>query len=244
MNNTTKQTLRISLNVFVIILIISGVISQVFSGILVGRGLITFLYFTTQSNLIVALYSAILIYYDIKKKELPRVLQVFHHLAVVATTLTFFVFALFLGPYIKTASYFYSLQNLALHNFGPIIALVVYLLCEYDAPKIVRPLALLSPLSYMLTTYILYFSGVRFAPHELPYFFLEYMTYGWLRINFPSFGILYWWILIILIIFGISHLIFFLQKKSQTNNKLIPLTSLLFVCFSLFFIVINTIMKL
>lgn len=244
MNEATKRTTRLVLNVVLIVLVIGGIISQSLSSIIVSKGGISFLYFTTQSNLIMAMFSLILIYFDLKQKPIPRHLAVFHHIAVVATTLTFLVFALMLGPFLNMPSYFYSLQNLALHNFGPIIAIVVYLLYDYEVPKKAKPLALAAPLSYMFVTYLLYFSGVRFTPNKLPYFFLEYMTYGWLRIDFPNFGILYWWILIILLIVIISNLVYFLKKKAQTNPKVIYISAIILFCLSLTFIVINTIIKL
>ena len=244
MNEATKRTIRLILNGLLVVLVTSGIISQAVSSIIVGSGAISFLYFTTQSNLIMVGLSLVLIYFDLKRKPLPRFLQIFHHLAVVATTLTFLVFALMLGPFLDLATYFYSLQNIALHNLGPILAIIVYLLYAHETPKSVKLLALIGPLSYMFVTYLLYFSGVRFHPYELPYFFLEYMTYGWLRIDFPNFGILYWWVAIILLIFIISYLVYLLKRKAQTNSKVIYISASTLFVLSLTFIVINTIMKL
>lgn len=244
MNATNKRIIRLVLNAFLIVLITSGIISQTLSGLLVSRGPISFLYFTTQSNLIVALLALFLIFYDIKEKARPKAVQIIHHIAVVATTLTFLVFSLMLGPYIEKANYFYSLQNIALHNLGPIIALIVYLLYDDDLSPNVRLLALISPFSYMIVIYLLYFSGVRFTPYELPYFFLEYMTYGWLRIDYPNFGVLYWWILILLLIVGISYVLYYLREKARQNHVVIYICGALLLCFALMFISINTIMKL
>lgn len=233
-----KRTYRLILNILLVILVTAGIISQAFSGAF-GHGGITFLYFTTESNLVMAVVSLVLLYFDLRKKELPVFLKVFHHIAVVAVTLTYLVFAFILAPFFEMPTYFYSFQNIVLHNLGPILAIIVYLLYEHETPKIARLLSIVSPLSYLGATFILYFAGVFFPPNGLPYFFLEYMTYGWLRIDYPNFGVIYWWVLIILIVFVISASIYYLKRKAQNNNKVIYITSGVLLGLSILFIILN-----
>lgn len=244
MTNEKMRFVRISLNSVLIVLVIIGVIMQSTVGLLGAPGFRSFLYYTTQSNLIMALLSAFLIYYDFKKREPTIAIKVMHHIAVTAVLLTFTVFALMLGGYIENTRYFYSIQNLTLHNLAPIIAVFVYLLYDYKLPRYTVPLALISGVTYMLFTYILYFSGVNYGTHGFPYFFLDFKTYGWLTINWPSFGILYWWVLIIIFMYTMSGCLVYLRNKTR-KYKQIPLFTLsVLLCLALIFIVINIIIWL
>lgn len=244
MKSLTKKEISIALKIITIVLVVVGVIAQTFNSLLVSRGLTSFLYFTTQSNVILGVTMGLLLFFELKNKEKPRWLIIFSHIAVSAVFLTFIVFSLFLGPFITGIKYFYSIQNLALHNFAPICGIIAYLLMEEDIPKVARPLALISGISYAIVTYILYFAGVSFGKYELPYFFLDFNTYGFLRINFPDFGVVYWWILIAIFLYGISVLLMFIRKLAHKNEK-VPLTSFIFLSvLATIFIVFNIIIKL
>ncbi len=244
MTNAKMRIARISLNSVLIVLVVIGVIMQTTSGLLVTPGFRSFLYYTTQSNFIMALLSALLIYFDLKKREPSIVIKVLHHIAVTAVLLTFIVFALLLGGYIENARYFYSIQNLTLHNLAPIIAVFVYLLYDYKLPPYTVPLALISGITYMLFTYILYFSGVNYGAHGFPYFFLDFKTYGWFTVNWPSFGILYWWILIVVFMYTMSVSLVYLRNKTRKYKRIPLFTLIALLCLALIFISINIIIGL
>jgi len=243
----TKRQLRIILKIIIIVFVIIGVIAQQFIGFLSGRGYSAFLYFTTQSNIILAITALILLIYDIKGIKNPPALVSFHHIAISAILLTFIVFSLFLGPFIPSVSYFYSPGNLTLHNLVPILGLVNYLLEEDKMPpKYVRSLALISGLTYLIATYILYFSGANFGLYEFPYFFLNFKELGWLTLDFANmrFGIIYWWIIIIIFLYGISALTYNIKQKSTSNPKLALNVFIFLFALAVLFTTLNVIIKL
>lgn len=216
--NITKKNLRLVLRITIIVMVIAGVIGQYFSGILVDKGWTSLLFYTTQSNLLVAATYLFLLIYELKDKKTPRLILIFEHIAVSATTLTFIVFALFLGPYIANVRYFYSLQNLTLHNLVPIFSIITYLIGKDTGQKRIIPFALISGFSYLIFAYLLYFLKIPFGSFEFPYFFMDFNQYGWLRIQGINFGVIYWWITIALYymesVFYSSN-----SKKKQSIQK-------------------------
>jgi hypothetical protein len=242
--NITKKNLRLVLRIAIIVMVIVGVIGQYFSGILVDKGWSSLLFYTTQSNLLVAATYLFLLIYELKDKKTPRLIIIFEHIAVSATTLTFIVFALFLGPYIANVRYFYSLQNLTLHNLVPILSIITYLIGKDTGQKRIIPFALISGFSYLIFAYLLYFLKVPFGSFEFPYFFMDFNQYGWLRIQGINFGVIYWWITIALLLYGISFLLFKLKEKT-INLKKVPLyVFIILLAFAILITLINIIIKL
>lgn len=240
----TQRTLRISLQIAIILMVIAGVIGQYLSGILVDRGWSSMLFYTTQSNLLMAATFVALLIYDLKGKETPRFIVIFEHIAVSATTLTFLVFALFLGPYIEKAGYFYSLQNLTLHNLVPILSIVMYLIGKNKGGKHIILFALISGFSYLAFAYILYFFHVPFGRFDFPYFFMDFKTYGWFRIDGINFGVVYWWITIAFLLYGISILLYKLKDKNSVHPKYSLYIFFILIVFAISITTINIIMKL
>ncbi|MFA5486088.1 MAG: hypothetical protein WC275_03275 [Bacilli bacterium] len=247
MEIVNKRSFSITLKVITIFLVIIGVAFQNFTPFLAGRGHVAFLYFTTQSNIIVGIVIFILFIYELKGKEIPPFLSAFHHIAISAILLTFLVFSLFLGPFIPMVSYFYSPSNVLLHNLVPILAIFNYLLAKEELPKpYVRYLALISALTYMIATYILYFSGVSFGKYEFPYFFLNYKESGWLKVDFVNmrFGVIYWWIIICLLLLTISVSLYHFKRESKVNEKLPLKIFIILFSSSIIFSLLNVIIKL
>ncbi|MGI6735008.1 MAG: hypothetical protein ACOX3C_02330 [Bacilli bacterium] len=246
MENNEKRIISIILKFGVIVVAIVGIISQQLHGLLIYTGYVPFLYFTTQSNIIIAICMIFLLYFDFANKEVPRALLIFEHISVTAVTLTFLVFAIILAPFIPALDrrYFYSLQNLTLHNAAPILAIVHYLYDDNrDIPKYAKPLGLLSGIIYVIFVYIVHLAGGNFGATEFPYFFLDYKSFGWLTISEGKIGILYWWAVIILLLYGISSALYYLKVKSGAKKK-IPVTTFASLIFlATIFIIINIIIK-
>ncbi len=204
------------------------------------------MYFTTQSNIFIALCMGLLLYYDFAEKPVPTVILILHHISVTAVTLTFLVFAIFLGPFIPelSVSYFYSVQNLTLHNIVPLLAIGQYLYDDNrDIPDYTKYLGLLSGVIYVIFVYIVHFLGGNFGATLFPYFFLDYKTFGWLTISEGKIGILYWWIVIILLLLGISLLLYYLKKKSAERKNIPAAIFNSLIILAVIFIIINIIIK-
>ena len=80
MKKLTLKTVRISLKIAIIVSVIIGVLFQNFSGLLVSKGIVSFLYYTTQSNIILAITLGLLLYYEFKDLVPPKWLRTFHHI--------------------------------------------------------------------------------------------------------------------------------------------------------------------
>ncbi|OQC49540.1 MAG: hypothetical protein BWX57_00863 [Tenericutes bacterium ADurb.Bin024] len=247
METKKKRTINIILKISIIVAAIIGIISQQLHGLLIYTGHVPFMYFTTQSNILVAVCMGILLYYDLTEKEVPRWVLIFQHITVTAVTLTFLVFAIFLGPFIPDLSvgYFYSVQNLTLHNIVPILAISQYLYDDNrDIPKYAKYLGLSSGFIYVIFVYIVHLCGATFGATEFPYFFLDYKEFGWLTINEGKIGIIYWWIVIILLLLGISALLYYLKKKSAERKNIPVAIFNSLIILSIIFIIINIIIKI
>ena len=247
MDRINTRSVRITLKILIVLFVIVGVIYQNLVGYFAGRGFSSYLYFTTQSNIIIGALAMALLVYDLKRRQTPKALVAFHHIAISAIMLTFIVFALFLGPLVPDASYFYSPSNLTLHNLVPILAFFNYLLEEDEMPpRYVRYLALISGVSYMIATYIFYFSGASFGQNEFPYFFLNFKTNGWLTIDFVNwrFGIIYWWVVIVLVLLGISVATYEIKAKCKKNQRIAWKIFIFLLSLATIFILMSVIIKL
>ncbi len=71
MENKNKRTINIILKISIIVVAIVGIISQQLHGLLIYTGHVPFMYFTTQSNIFIALCMGLLLYYDFAKKPVP-----------------------------------------------------------------------------------------------------------------------------------------------------------------------------
>lgn len=155
-----------------------------------------FLYFTTQSNLWIALISLVFLVADIftgGRRRLPRWLYALKFMFTISILLTFVVFFALLAP-LMSASYLFSMGNLLLHLITPMLALADFVLCDYGY-RTSRGHILLGavmPLLYMMEAYVLGFLGVSYSGRYVPYYFMDYKRLGWFAIGDDSIGVAFW----------------------------------------------------
>jgi hypothetical protein len=147
------------------------------------------------------------------------------YISLVGVMLTFFVFGLILVP-VLPITYTLSITSLTLHFIAPIIALCDYLL--FDRHIEYRPyeslLGLVPPFYYLIFVFICIGAGITFPPEQqlVPYFFLDYQTYGWFSFA-NGLGVFYWiLILSLLVIFIANGLI---KVKSYVYKKTMKVTT-------------------
>lgn len=165
----------------------------------------TFLYYTTQSNLLAFslfgyLFIATLLNYK-RDKTSSKVsfAPTLSFIIMINITLTFIVFWTLLAPGMIGTSYrLLSFSNLAVHTFTPLAVVFEYLYFNQEHKLKYRTtlLTLVYPLIYSLAAFIIggfrlieYYSfGIEYAPIYFPYFFFDFHEYGG-RVLYYIFGI-------------------------------------------------------
>ncbi len=167
-----------------------------------------FLYFTTQSNILIALIALLFIILDLAcngRRDIPQTLYAIKFIFTASIILTFVVFSLLLAP-LMPKSYLLSSSNLFLHNITAFLALADFWI--FDRKIVVKKttwlLAAIMPALYLVFVLILASTGPRFSGNLVPYFFLDYQKLGWFRIvGQGGIGVVYW----ITILFALSCVI-------------------------------------
>lgn len=185
-----KSLCMIGLNLLILVFGIIGLLFSLFG----EDGFMntdTFLYYTIQSNLLAMATAAVVVVCALRyrgRAELPKAVQFLRLLSTIAITLTFLVFSLMLTPEMirsGNTAYLTTPGNVFVHNLVPIGAILDWCLFASVKPLPRRSAlcGLLPALSYVLFVFICVFCGIRFSGNTVPYFFLDYETYGWLRIG-------------------------------------------------------------
>jgi hypothetical protein len=184
-----------------------------------------FLYFTTQSNIWIALIALPVIIFDLVgkgRRDLPKTLYAIKFMFTASISLTFVVFSLLLAP-LMPRSYLLSPSNLFLHNITAFFALADFWI--FDRKMTIKKgtwlLAVIMPALYLVFVLILASTGPRFSGNLVPYFFLDYQKLGWLRIGQGGIGVAYW----IAILFALSGFIgwgilFVVKKLAKASRSL------------------------
>lgn len=222
-----KVIISICLKIVIVILAFLGIAFNIFTKgeYMIGR--LSFLFFTIQSNFLIAIVALFLIVFDILKlkgvkKDLPRWLSYLKFAATSAISLTFIVFWTLLA-WVMKPSYLYSVSNLTLHTFVPIIAVIDYILftIDYKTTKFGLASSLIFPLAYFVFAVILIAFEVSFGPDmQAPYFFLDYKKNGWFKISNGQIGVFYWVMLILIIFYVIAFGIDKVHKMVIQKNTL------------------------
>jgi len=182
-----------------------------------------FLYFTTQSNIWMALIALLFIVFDLVSKDrrvIPQTLYAIKFMFTASIALTFVVFSLLLAP-LMPKSYLLSPSNLFLHNITAFLALADFWIFDRKIAVKKRTwlLAAIMPALYLIFVLILASTGPRFSGNLVPYFFLDYQKLGWFRVGPDGMGVAYW----IAILFALSGFIgwcilLVLKKLAKTSH--------------------------
>ncbi len=127
------------INIFVVLATASIAVSYYFysNNPLVESGLDSYKFFTTDSNILAAISSLVIIPYEIqilrnKRDKLPRFAVVFKYIGMVSVMLTFFTVMFVLLP-VYNVSFLLLGTAFHMHLSGPIAALVTVLFLETDS---------------------------------------------------------------------------------------------------------------
>lgn len=190
-------------------------------------GATTLLFFTVQSNITISLVCLAFCADNIIKLLggrgfSCRTLMMAKYVFTVAITITFLVFFVALAPLLP-AEYLTSFKNLSLHLIVPLLALCDFFV--FDAAKIKLNIktclcGLLMPLYYLIFFLAGIPLGFRYLGNDnvAPYFFLDYKTYGWLRISSRGIGVVYWCAIMLLFISGLCCLFLLLTRLCQKKK--------------------------
>lgn len=225
----SKKKLIISI-ILESVIIVGAIIGLFFTMYSDGAFMATtaFLYYTIQSNLVIAAAAIIFLVYHVielktGKDNMPNWLRTIKFSCTVAITLTFVVFSLLLTPEMiaqGNTAYFTSISNLTLHNLVPICAIIDYLVFDFKhkSTKYTFLWSAVMPLYYFAFAMILSFSGVTFGSGaKVPYFFLNYDKLGWLKIQGGNIGVIYWFVILCLAVLAMAW--FFIWIKNKVAKK-------------------------
>lgn len=184
----------------------------------------TFLFYTTQSNLLAFLLFVTLFILSLKgylqdhQSTKTSYLPTLSFTVMINIFLTFIVFWTLLAPEMLGTNYnLFSFSNLAVHTITPLAVMVDYFL--FNSKKELKYRATFYPLLYPLlySVFVLlnglfkgveYYSfGISNMPKYFPYFFFDFYTYGPLVIVYL--------LMIALFLLLLSHLAYFGFKAGQ-----------------------------
>lgn len=151
MKAKNKNRLDLILNIAIIVstLVATGVYFVSGPDALGSQKTACFRYFTTDSNVLVALTSIVMLVYNIRKNrvpetEVPRWALIFRYVGVTSVTITLLTVVFFLAPMAAMrgglAGYFrfFEGNTFALHFSTPVIAIVAFCLLEKDRKLTVK----------------------------------------------------------------------------------------------------------
>ena len=165
-------------------------------------GRATFMFFTTQSNIAMALISIIGICLLCTAKKTGRIWSVIKYVGTISITLTGIVFGFVLAPALGAGAW--NIQNTLTHLVVPVLSVVDFFVVGnvLDLKKKDVFYVLIPPILYAIYAGIGYVRGWQFAEgYNYPYFFLNWGSpagaFGFTN-GLPFMGI-GWWILALLI---------------------------------------------
>ncbi len=188
-----------------IIVILSAITATVLSahsvsGFMSGRTV--FMYFTIQSNILIAVICAVGLYLLIQKKEINDVWYIVKLVGTVAITLTGVVFAVLLVPLLGDNAW--NIQNTLTHAVVPVAAVADFFMVAPGSGLRRKSVVyvIIPPLLYAIYAGIGYARGWEFgAGQNYPYFFLNWGSpagaLGFSK-ELPYMGCV-WWILVLMV---------------------------------------------
>ncbi len=199
-----RKNISCLLKMIVIICALSGVWLSYVSGkdSFMG-GSRVFMFFTIQSNIAIALISAVGLFHLCKNREISEALYTVTYVGTVSITLTGLVFCFVLAP--TLVNHAWNLQNILTHVIVPAAAVTDFFViraAEHVSRKNI-PLVTLPPVAYAVYAGIGYLAGWEFLEGiHYPYFFLNWGSpagaFGFTD-ELPFMGCV-WWILAILVL--------------------------------------------
>jgi hypothetical protein len=135
------------------------------------------------------------------------------------------VFCFLLAPFADESYRPWSFTSILTHVIAPLASIIDYFLdgypIEWKRKWVFYPI--IPPLFYFVFAMVLGALGVDFGRGDpFPYFFLNFRAsaglFGFINGDLPQFGSMYWILLILLLILGLSALYAFKHKKRKQKN--------------------------
>ncbi len=168
-----------------------------------------FMYFTIQSNIAIALISAVGLVLMLRGRRIGKVHHIIKFVGTVAITLTGVVFVVVLAPTLGLQAW--NLQNILTHVIVPLAAIADFFVVSSGSglKKKYVFYVLIPPIVYAIYAGIGYVQGWQFAEgYNYPYFFLNWGSpagaFGFTD-ELPFMGSA-WWILVLLVFLLITGL--------------------------------------
>lgn len=225
-----KTNLKISLilNSIIVALFIFGITTSLLnfdwmrlSGDLTPQSTNLFKFFTVDSNVLLAVASAILLVYEAmilfnKRKNIPKWMYITKFIAVSATTLTLLTTVLYLSPLVgKDFWKLFLNNNLFFHLISPVLGIVSFIFFECEE-KLEWKISFLSiiPMGIYSIYYIInVYTHLKDGKVDPTYDFYYFASQGvFMSVVFV--------IVLLLITFGSSLLLCYLREKRRKKLKL------------------------
>lgn len=185
-----------------------------------------FMFFTTQSNIAIAIICAVGLALMLSGKPISKVLHVIKYVGTIAITLTGVVFVVLLAPTLGIHAW--NIQNVLTHVVVPIAAIADFFVASVGAgiKRINVIYVLIPPILYAIYAGIGYVQGWQFVEgYNYPYFFLNWGSpagaFGFTN-ELPFMGCA-WWILLLLgflLVIGFCYLdILDIIRKKLEDKK-------------------------
>ena len=209
-----QMVVSILLKLATIVSVLIGVIISAKASLTVFMGgNRVFMYFTIQSNILIALVLLIELIFMFKNKKLPYFLVVLKYISTISITLTGAVFTFMLVPVLKENAW--SLANTLTHAVVPVLSIIDFFIIGVNSniDKINTIFVLIPPLMYAIYAAICYNLRIEFAENQIyPYFFLDWgneIGPFCIADHFMYLGTM-WWILLLLIMLLIVGILYLL----------------------------------
>ena len=162
----------------------------------------TFMFFTTQSNIAIAIICSIGCVLLLRNKEIGKALYVVKFVGTISITLTGVVFAFMLAPVLGANAW--NIQNTLTHAVVPVLSVIDFFVVATGAGIEKKNViyVIIPPILYAIYAGIGYVRGWQFVEgYNYPYFFLNWGSpagaFGFTD-ELPYLGCV-WWILILLV---------------------------------------------
>ena len=186
-------------------------------------GNMVFMYFTIQSNIAIALISAIGLCLLARNKPIGNVWYVIKFVGTVSITLTGVVFGFVLAP--TLGAYAWNLQNTLTHVVVPVVAVIDFfvVMASVEIKRKNAIYVIIPPILYAIYAGIGYVQDWEFAPGiNYPYFFLNWGSpagaFGFSR-ELPFMGSAWWIIVLLFFLLGVGHVYLIVANQIRKKRK-------------------------
>ena len=226
MKLTNKQIITsVVLKLVVIISAVVGIVLSAIAGIGAFMGGSTvFMYFTIQSNLLIALVCLVGLLLMILKMNINNILYIIKFVSTISISLTGLVFSFVLAP--TMGSQAWNTANILTHVIVPVSAVIdffiVGVMADYKKKDVFY--VVIPPILYVIYAGIGYALNWKFTKTDnYPYFFLNWgskaKAFGFSS-ELPFMGVVWWIVALLSLLIGLGFLylkiVDILKKK---NNK-------------------------